>query len=259
MGSNKYGAVFTQTGVPIKGSAEYQRVLDSRWKFMEIEQSVRINVPIAAVGFGDPYLLIKLVDHNLGYLPAFFSTAQDQGVNNPIAFSTDKAIYYNVSPGTPAGNIVGWVHIFNVDIQQLYKAEYFKPSNKPDTVSNRGAKFLEDGSKKKLNDEGAEGFSVNTRAKALSIHMTGPYAIDGAGASPTLDHGLGYFPTSMIARLQASGHVAFNPTTSTVITPLSYPLRATVTNTTIKFGGVQSVATGNYAYIILKDPAEIVA
>ena len=42
------GIMISQEGVPVERAADYQKVLDSRWRFMEVAQEIDIKVDIPA-------------------------------------------------------------------------------------------------------------------------------------------------------------------------------------------------------------------
>lgn len=256
MSANEYGAIFAQSGVPVSRSADYQRVLDSRWKFMEIAQFLYIDM-IIPTRSGSSVYLNKILEHNLGFLPAFYCSPLNISIGFDIKISATKNAIWGYIPAvaTSAITVRGWLYVFNVDVTTYYKAPYNQPSFAPTGDTSYGAKFLEEDSHARIDDSGTVGFSLNTQAKALGVHMHDTYPFDGAGVGPIISHGLGYPPTFLNAKMDTPS--SFNNNEAS-IGPLGQPARALITNQTIQFRGAQSILLGNYAYIILKDPSDIV-
>ena len=67
----RYGVQISQQGVSIERAADYQKVLDSNWKFLDIAFEVDIDVKIGMGARPNGYYLVELFNHGLGYIPAF--------------------------------------------------------------------------------------------------------------------------------------------------------------------------------------------
>jgi len=179
------GVIFTQSGTPVRGSADYQRVYDSRWKFMEIEleQTFTVSLP-ARVGV-DPtaryYDEIRFFEHRLGFIAPFktsFPGQQSGSFNAPASLYNDKDGFYFrrlvSNLGAEAQTLTFTIRLFNLDILKDYVAPKTLPQGSSSPRSNIGVKFL-DGRTKGVDvgDNSPFGFSVDTTKKMLSIHRHG--------------------------------------------------------------------------------------
>lgn len=178
MAEGEIGAIFTQQGVSVQGAADYQKVLDSRWRFMEveIEQLVTVVLPAraATATIADRYFDdITVVDHNLGFFPAF----ETNDTTNASILSDGQRVFVRrivSTGGQPASTLTLKVRVYNLPITTEYVAikEFVAGSSSPE--SSVGIEFL-DGKAPgvALGDVSPVGFSADTRKKILSIHRHG--------------------------------------------------------------------------------------
>lgn len=190
----KFGVVFTQTGVPVAGSSDYQKVIDSRWQFMEIEHEADINVVLpatAGIASGTRYYEKTIIyRHNLGFFPAFEASIAwtgDPSADEVDIFSDKNTIFLRrliTSNAHPQQTVTGSYRLYNLDILADYTAPTEIVSGASAPKTEFGMKFV-DGSVPNTNpgDNAVQGFSVDTTKKILSIHK----------------HGLKYFNQSSLA------------------------------------------------------------
>lgn len=186
MAESGTGIIFTQSGVPVQGSADYQRVFDSRWRFMEIEleRDFQINLPAlpsvgSAVRYDDDTIVIK---HGLGFVPMFESSFPDQRYNYALLapaaiFCDDQNLFirrFITTQGAEAQSFNFSVRIYNLPVLTDYTAPKGLPQGTSSPRSNIGVKFL-DGQTAGVDvgDNAVKGFSVDTTKKILSIHKHG--------------------------------------------------------------------------------------
>lgn len=237
------GIEVVQANTNIVGAADYQKTLDSRWEFLEISQEMVCNFS-GSEAFGS-----KLLDHNLGFLPGFTVTGAFNS-NNITLFADTNSVYIS---STSAGQY--FVRIYNLDISSEYKAPNRQiintiPADKADTI---GIKVLKDGAGN-INSEDVGDFSFLTNARNIGIQMHGTRATNASGHLVFV-HDAGYPPTYFVARIQTNiGATAFPPR----IFPMNQAFGfATANASTIDIRGAQTVLSGNYAVLVLKDPVEV--
>lgn len=177
------GVVFTQDGVPIRGSADYQKVLDSRWQFIEQELEIPFDITLPAdpgtVSFDLAFWQeSRIVTHGLGFFP-LIEVQTDQVSEFPNFFEVvaDKSTVFlrrRISdiPYDPY-RVTGRVRVYNLPIVQEYVAPKEFPFGSKSPESSVGIRFLEERGGVRITDESPIGFSADTRKKTLAVHKTG--------------------------------------------------------------------------------------
>lgn len=275
----RYGVQISQQGIPVDRAADYQKVLDSNWKFLDIAFEVDIDIKISLNGPTNGYTAIPILQHGLGYIPAFEYIPSPETVEytpEPVVnFSgyldslrlikaDNQNVYANILYYGTAINmrLRGKLRVFALDIMTEYLAPTIPVTTTAKTpVSRYGAKFLNlNRGKGDIEDESMLPFTLNTRGKQISVHKHGTQRTDNGLL--TITHGVGYPPTYLICKLEEKDEWASvypYPFDSQYIVGslVSAYYLAKLTKDTIEFRGVQSTLQGLYGYIILKDPAEI--
>lgn len=178
------GIVFTQSGAPVRGSADYQRVYDSRWRFMEIEfeQTFRKDFPSrspvdSSAFYYDTFTIVK---HGLGFVPLFESnfSEQDSSLNASFEIFADKDKIFVRRPvstlGAEAQSLEFSVRVYNLPILHNYEAPKGLPQGLSSPRSDIGIRFIDDNARSvDLASRSPVGFSVDTKKKILSIHKHG--------------------------------------------------------------------------------------
>lgn len=191
MAETDAGIIITQSGVPVRGAADYQKVYDSRWKFLEIafERDVSISLPAVAgvATFNDRYYeKTTIFEHNLGFIPLFETNipgAASLG-STGLVWADKKQIFYRrtiSTGGQPAETVTGKLRIYNLAVLESYEAPKDFAIGTSSPRSQIGVKFL-DGSNPAIDieDRSPIGFSVDTTKKILSIHRHGRKVINEA-------------------------------------------------------------------------------
>lgn len=191
----EYGIIVTQEGVPVERAADYQKVLDSRWRFMEVEYEVDVTVTIpgkAASGTSYPQYG-SVFKHNLSFIPAFHGSwevlsFEYSGGSHPdllgaeLLISDKEIVLYrlvdsltDVNPVTIRVKAI----IYNLPIDEEYQAPAEASRGSGRAESDIGVRAL-DGSNSKINisDNSSYGFSIDTKKKVLSINKVGSKAIN---------------------------------------------------------------------------------
>ncbi len=186
MAESGTGIVFTQSGVPVQGSADYQRVFDSRWRFVEIEfeRTFTVNLPaVPAVGFAARYdEVTPIIRHGLGFVPMFETDFVDQQYNYALLssasmYADDQYLFFSRlinTQGAEAQSLTFTVRLYNLPILIDYTAPKGLPQGTQSPRSNIGVKFLDRQTPGvDVGDNAVKGFSVDTTKKILSIHKHG--------------------------------------------------------------------------------------
>lgn len=268
------GIIVSQQGVDVAIAADYQKVIDSRWRFLDILNEAEGTISHADSG-STKYWAEKLLDHNLGYLPAFTfrQKALDLGSLTPafyggVIIATTKSIYWrnlyvSGDPTTPI-KLNYFLRVFSCDISTEYQApiDLIVPGN-PVQEPDVGVKILTE-----LGDirtPELSQFTVNTRGKAFAIQQAGTRVANSTNSfTMTILHKLGYPPTYFLARLQSAAEfkattIFTDPIGQDYIFPTLVPAAARITADTnqIVMKGAQSALQGRFAFLITKEPQEL--
>lgn len=269
-----YGLQISQEGIPINRAADYQKVLDDRWPFLDIVIERDIDVTKADWPAASGYWTVEVLRHDLGYLPAFkfreYTNLLSSTYSDKVIIATKTSIYirglFILGDPTTAIRIQGKLRVFACPVAEEFSApiNHYEPRPKKDAY-DYGVKILKHGSRIRSKD--ASDFSLNTDAKALSIQQTGVVMPDVDGHL-IITHNMGYPPTFMIAYLErysawSSGYANPLPEQD-CIHPLnnrteygSTIAKSNVTTATLDLAGAQAALTRSHAYLIIKDPVEV--
>lgn len=264
----RYGVQISQQGIDVTRAADYQKVLDSNWKFLDISLDIPIDKTITISGTG--IRLFEIASHALGYVPGFefmpsalsISPVYTDyaGVHEFIKADNQK-VYAEISfPGTY--RIVGRLRVFTLNIMDEYAAPSLGNNSLSPAASSRyGAKFLDlNKGMGDIDDEDMIPFTLNTRGKQMSIHKHGTQVANEVNGTLNIRHDVGYPPTYLICRVIEKSTVTYVwPYTVERVSGglVSSFFSAKADPTNIEFRGAQSGLFGRYGYVILKDPAEI--
>lgn len=279
-------------GTDISNASDYSRSIDSRWKFLEVafEDQITINLPAIAAsgdtskGYEQKY---DIVTHNLNYYPMFECSVEilagspligqsGNGQQNfwgytsygyPFNIYSDQNVLslfptYQASTGQAAVTLLVKYRVYTLNISEEYQAPAVAMPNANAGNNPTGIKILDGTQPLSITDKSPEGFSLDTTMKTLAVHSVHTQFIDNTNNK--VDHTVGYPPTYfiMFAPFQPftkyfSGYnipYRANTYSGQIYEPL---VRITATNNYLQFRGVQSVFTGTFVFVILKDPAEI--
>lgn len=276
---SKYGLQFSQEGVPIGRSGDFQKVLDDRWPYLDIAAEQTDSMVKTSFPSGDGYWLQEILTHNLGYIPAisfrehlFYANpaggSADYDIVRPKIVATKDKVYMRalrVPSGIFNYTEMAWqytIRVFAVDITTDKNYDIEQPGASPRSKSGKyGVKVI---SPKKvgpsLNSEEMSDFSLNSDAKALAIQSHGTRVTSAANSfSIIVNHGLTYPPTYLIATVNRAADWASaytNPLPEDCIQPMNYELLGISSNvgTTLTIAGAQGALIGTFAFLILKDP-----
>lgn len=231
------GLKITQKGTDIERAADYQTVLDSRWPLIEYID-FQVDTIVSAGGS------LVVFNHNFGYPPGWEFYPQtgfsDLGTSGYI----DKTSLYATISGADQ-HVKGRIRLYLTDFRANFKADTITISPANDIhEDNIGLKILDETENSvTMRSPDYNSYSLNTNAKALSIHMSGTQAVNSATFFADVNHDLGYLPTFMAWQLDSTS------------TQLSQIQAFSFANTaTLSFRGVQSALIGSVCYLILKDP-----
>lgn len=185
------GFIFTQSGVPVRGSAEYQRIIDSRWKFMEVDQEIEVSFTMPAAGPVEAsaryFQETEVMKHKLGFLPAWetdIAGAGGRGGFGGLMWANDQRIIARrlvSTEGRIEETFTGRIRIYNLNILENYEAPKGLPEGLSSPRGPAGIKFLDrDTRGVDVEDNSPVGFSLDTTKKVLAIHKHGLAEINEA-------------------------------------------------------------------------------
>lgn len=187
------GIRFSQEGVPLKRAADYQRVVDERWRVMEVleEVDVRVNVPEIPGNSGTWVEMTPIYYHGLNYEPAFFASMTNASndavqMNAPKGIVADKewiyfyrniGVYNGSANPSPAFNDTIELTVYTLPLTSPYTAETEIPRGGATRESKYGIKFLDDTGQSRITDSSPLGFSADSQKKTLAVHKHGTYYV----------------------------------------------------------------------------------
>lgn len=265
-----YGLQISQQGTPLNRAADYQKVLDDRWPFLDIALDVNIDASFVDYPTASGWWIIEVARHDLGYLPAFFfreaSSILEDPLTNTELVATKRAVYMRglwiSGDPTPALRLRGRLRVFACDITSEFESPIRHYAAKPDRDAEYGVKILRPGNSR-IRSHDMEDFSLNTDAKALSVQKTGTAVPDGGTGHLIINHDMGYPPTYLVTQVEYttdwSSFYADPLPADDRIKRLNNQqfAKASVTTSQLDLAGAQSALTGTYAYLIIKDPIEV--
>lgn len=181
------GIEVTQEGVGVEKASDYQKVLDSRWLFMEVGLEIDTTITLPAMGAQTSYgyQRVNIMRHGMtrrgvAFVPAFHGSYKINEEYDPFIGNYNLAVddtwvyfYRDYSNGeTPAQYTVQVkAKIYTLPILEAYLAPIEIAPLSGKTNSSIGIRAL-DGtdSSVDINESSAHGFSIDTRKKILSIH-----------------------------------------------------------------------------------------
>lgn len=267
------GVIFTQDGVPVQGSADYQRVIDSRWRFMEVELDVPFNISLPSLPTSSPNKIEKTIiaTHAIGKHPYFeVSYTATPVADIPLEIWADEDVVIirrrtNASFGQPAQVVTGRLRVYNLPIFEDYVAPKTFVQSGSSPEASAGIEFLEESGGVSLGDVSSTGFSIDTRKKILSVHRHGKVVLDDSltpppGVTDAIYHNVGYPPTYLLASTNEQDFVVPTyPETVHYVGPRLDVIQARITADVdyLHFKGIQASFGGTFGYVILKDPVEL--
>lgn len=265
----QFGAAISEQGVPLAQASDDQKVIDTRWKTLDIlyDYTYSNTVALTMVShFNTNY--IEISTHNLGYLPAFDYEILSYTLTDPsatvawFAFADNVNVYLvpqiislqaNVSLTVSVA-----VRVYALNITQFYQAPNVQAISTANPSSTGfGIEFIKpaDASPVIINNPINE-YSFNTQLHPLNILQNGTYTIPSGGTTILINYTYPQFPLYLLAQYLPSGYVS---THVSVPGPLIGSLgfqggSTTISSTALTVTGVQSTLSGSYAYILFKDP-----
>lgn len=183
------GISISQSGSPVDLAPDYKKVLDSRWRFMEVEHELDFPVSFPAVaadtnGIGIRSNRVNVMRHGLPFTPAIEASTLNEPSQNVTAkydlytFADDEYIYiegqYFATLGAAAISDVVSIRVYNLPILEEYSAKKELVAGSSSEQGDVGVKVL-DGSDNsvQVGQDYPVGFSVDTTKKILSVHKHG--------------------------------------------------------------------------------------
>lgn len=272
----RHGVQISQQGIDISQASDYQKVLDSNWKFLDILDEVDIDITVAPSGIPNGFVATPIYRHNLGYLTGyeFRPSSKSSGLSltdkelyNQYILGDTKNIYFTfVYTGTQSARLVGRLRVYNINIAEEYQAPNIPSTTSSVSPTSRyGAKFVDlNRGVSDIDDESMLPFTLNTRGKQLSIHKHGAVTpATTTSLSLEVPHNVGYPPSYLIAKIKNKKDwdsvyaYPYGDEQETIsgLTQTYYLAKPSATS--VIFRSPLSAFTEKHAYIILKDPAEI--
>lgn len=250
------GLIITQQGIDIERAPDFKKVFDSSWPILEISHEMIVDFEvIIPAGGSDVQFRYPLLKHDLGFRPAFSYVPDDKYDAFGSGYSFHDAGFhsYNLEPDNDQIYLTalflafelpvqlrarGYLRVFNYDPRVEFKAKS-EPLGGDTRKSRYGVKILKTGSTSLRDDEFSR-FSLNSRAKSLTIHQSGlAHAGEDNNFTATIKHDLDYLPSYMIFDALGRPNLA---------------ARQYGDAKKLTFSGVQAALSGNFPYIVFKDP-----
>lgn len=178
------GISVSQSGVPVDIAPDYKKVLDSRWRFLEVAFEVDISFSLPSMPLGSSYenRRINLFRHGLNFVPGIETTVPPfdndySGWYGGIR-ADDEWVYASVSiiggSAIPAKTVSGLVTVYNLPVLENYEAPKEIVSGGSSAIGDVGVMVLDRSDRSvSLGDNSSTGYSLDTTQKILSIHKHG--------------------------------------------------------------------------------------
>lgn len=252
------GIAISQEGIPVDDALDAQKVLDSRWRFYEILFEEKISV-----GTLSQPSTYNLFEHKLNFLPAFdcYNLTLDSYMDTGNAASSgngllsdETKVYFTGSYNDPGwSNTEVLLRIYNVPIMEEYEAPIEKTSLSRGTTPSRQGVQINTGHGSFTRQELID-YTLSTKGKNLGIHKTGTAVAEAPLFSAKIWHYLG-FPPSYLAAFASDDKKQVG-----AINPSLVPAKSlsTENDQALEFQGSQAVLEATVAYIIFKEPLELI-
>lgn len=250
------GITISQEGISVDRALDSQKVLDSRWRYLEIAFEKELVLPSGMTDASGK--TVDVFQHNLGFLPAFdcYDVTTGAYINDRgsgAIQSDENKIFLSTNGGSflsPLSNHKVMLRIYNVSIFQEYEALIKQTLPTASSFVNKTGIKVSDGSSDFDTSE-LRRFPLTTSAKALAIQKTGTTVFKGVHA--TISHGLGSPPIFLSTIADSKGR------TVNGIDPSFCPFVVLATGDMLRFTPVQSSYDGTtLAYVIFKEFGETV-
>jgi len=284
------GLEVSAQGVPLRNAADYQKVLDTRWEVLEIENEINLDLTANISQNGWVGNVVTLATHSLGHPAAFEFFPEDTSTHVLRGFGTRAGFTYTYPPagftedfllqsddtgvyltlpkfsGDAAYSVAvkGLLRIYKNDITTTFKAPVEDVSTIPATNTKIGARIAKIGHR--VNDSASVDYKLNTDARMIGVQSRGLQQVGTVEAGKlTINHDAGYRPTYYTAYYDdhatpnVSGGVYPDPFygKKTLYPMVQFFTFAFADSHTITLRGVQSALAGTFAYLILKDPVDL--
>lgn len=182
------GIAISQSGTPVDTAPDYKKVLDSRWRFMEVEHEVDFPLSLPSQPptpgvFGLTVVRVNVMRHGLDFTPAIESSTLNDvvfgfGKYALYTFADDEYVYiearYPNSEGASELFETVSIRVYNLPILEEYSAKKELVAGSSSEQGDVGVKVL-DGSDRsvQVGQDYPVGFSVDTTKKILSVHKHG--------------------------------------------------------------------------------------
>lgn len=257
-----------QPGIDVKTAGDENLVYNSNWPLLKIHDQGQVSIDT------QPSRL-KITDHNLGYVPAYWyiaNTTLDVVVNSSVPVSDYRAewagdvyftpsvdktsLYYDMGINPDKGPNKFYYYIFALDIETPYLAPKIRSGG---VIGPRNTKTVFKLAKqnKDISSSSLEDYVINSEARSPMIHAVTQLILDSTG-SATFNHNLGYVPM-FFAFFRADG--LFGAVGALTGTWISMNVNGSQANSFKTDENKISYVNGNpgdhVAIVILKDPFEI--
>ena len=271
------GIRISQAGISVDKATDYQKTIDERWPTLEHQFMGIINIenlstdsPDVLNNAGGTIAHVPIYKHSLGYLPAFrfkqisYSGFSTTSLITASLFADETYIWLIVlkSPGAISINLRGWLAVVDRDCTKEYQAAIdIVTSTQRSQPSRYGLKILNDRTSRGMGETNKSAYTMNTNAKSMIIQQHGirnASATTSPADSVVVDHRLGYPPTYYMAR-RYTHTGSTNPSLGkTVMESIDSVIGLAESNSiTLTVQGAQSILSGDYMFIVLKDPVDV--
>lgn len=271
------GIRITQTGIGVDKAADYQKTMDERWPVVEMAFMGIVNGTYSDTTFGTKknaagtIYHIPIYHHGLGYVPGFRLIQISATINNfgnSLAFDVfaDEQDIYAVIFPSPANSPVAFnfnyfLAVYNRDLTKTFSApvDIVVPAD-TSGPSEYGIKIAHGSQAAAMNVDDKSQYSLNSNAKSLAYQAHGIQPAETSGTyngSLIVQHFLGYPPTYFIAQMTVQSGIA-NPSLGKLTSRRFFPGYgiAFADSIQLRVRGAQAALSGNFIYLILKEPVE---
>jgi len=271
---DEYGAEISQQGIPVKQATDDQKVIDTRWVTLDVQNVYEYNsIVTVPLNDGGATQSIVLCTHNSGFLPAYDYVINSYSLSTHVIgetfnFYADATNIYLVPFFEVGGSSIVLtinvtIRVYTLPITQSFQAPTVQSiSAVNETNTGYGIEFVtEANASPQISEDPVGEYSFSTRLKPLNILQTGTYTVNDTAGVPNsgyivINYSYPQNPLYQLCQYYPSGiSSAALSMTQALVGPLGYQgAKGSVGNGTILIAGSGSALSGSFAYILFKDP-----
>lgn len=248
----KPGLAVVQAGASVEKASGYEYVASSEWPTLSIIKEGPISIDRNAAAFD--FSPLPIYEHNKGHFMPYIiyghpSTLAADNFNRD--YDTSRLILENTAIFSMTKNALiyqdnlnyeGYFYVFDYNLETPFTLDSNKAGVTKTAAENTfGFKVPNPDKFAGIDSPRLENYYANTKGRSLTVHENGKQT--AASNRLTITHNLGYLPSYLLFGPAVTGEGISQA--SAIVT---------ATNDVITLAGAQSTLTGDFYFLIFKEP-----